>query len=392
MKTIGVWFTLALCGTTVQAQLEENARDTSAPPPLVRGGIYDRPYLFRPSSRLAIGGYAEMTMRSEWVEGVHENVSFEARRFNLFIFSSIAPSIKLTSELEFEHGTEEIKIETALLDIQLFDELTVRGGILLSPLGKFNLVHDGPRNEFTDRPLVSTRIIPATLSEAGFGCYGAFTLHDAHRLTYEAYLVNGLNDDVILNGNGTSIPEGRPKAFDEDNNGSPALVGRLAWQAEFGLELGASVHTGVYNRFKKEGLVVDDKRRLTIVALDGEFRWNALLLQGEFAQADVQIPPSLIGLFAEAQQGFYAQAVYTVLRSMLPMFPQSTLAVGIRYERVDLDTRIRGDHVHRLTVGTNLRLVPDTVIKLDYQHNWIIDRIGNESPTALIHFGIATYF
>ncbi|MER3523527.1 MAG: hypothetical protein C4326_05510 [Ignavibacteria bacterium] len=227
--------------------------------------------------------------------------AFDAPIEGLIIFSSISPHIKLTSELEFEHGTEEIKLETALLDIVLLDELTVRGGILFSPLGKFNLVHDGPRNEFTDRPLVSTRIIPTTLSEVGFGCYGAFTPYDNHRLTYEVYVVNGLNDDVILNGNGTSIPEGRPKTFDEDNNGSPALLGRLAWQSEFCLELGASVHTGVYNTFKKEGLVVDDKRRLTIVALDGEFRWNRLLLQREFARASIQIPPSLIGLFADAR-------------------------------------------------------------------------------------------
>lgn len=392
MKKIGVWLMMAMCGSTVNAQVNEPAQDTTAASPFVRGGIYDRPYLFRPSSRLAIGGYAETMMRSEWTEGIHENISFEARRFNIFIFSAISPHIKLTSELEFEHGTEEIKLEMALIDVQLLDALNLRGGILLSPLGKFNLAHDSPRNEFTDRPLVSTRIIPATLSEAGVGFYGAFTPHDDHRITYETYLVNGLNDDLILNGDGTSIPEGRPRAFEEDNNGSPAFVGRLAWQAEFGLELGASVHTGVYNTFKQEGLVVDDKRRITILALDGEFRWDRLSLQGEFAHASVQIPPSLVGLFAERQRGFYGQVVYDVLHGVLPMFPQSTLAAGARYEIVDFDARVRGDHVQRLTVGTNLRLVPDTVIKLDYQHNWMFDRLRNETRSAVIQFGVATYF
>ncbi len=138
--------------------------------------------------------------------------------------------------------------------------------------------------------------------------------------------------------------------------------------------------------------MVDDSRRLTIVALDGEFPRDRLLLQGEFAHASIQIPPSLIGLFAEVQQGFYAQAVYDVLRGFLPMFPQSALAAGVRYEVVDFDARVRGDHVRRLTVGTNLRLVPDTVIKLDYQHNWMFDRLNNETRSAVVQFGVATYF
>jgi hypothetical protein len=368
------------------------SQDTTMAPPLVKGGIYDRPYLFRPSSRLAIGGYAETMIRSEWEEGIHENISFEARRFNIFIFSSIAPFIKLTSELEFEHGTEEIKLETALIDIQFFEELNLRGGILLSPLGKFNIAHDSPRNEFTDRPLVSTRIIPTTLSEAGFGFYGSFYPSDDHRITYETYLVNGLNDDLILAGDGTSIPAGRQAAFEEDNNGSPALVGRLAWIPEFGLELGVSLHTGLYNTFKKEGLVVDARRRLTLLAIDGEYQAGDVSLQGEYARATIGIPPSLIGLFAETQQGFYGQAVYSLFDHVLPMFPQSRLSLAVRYDFIDLDAAVDGDDIRRLSIGTTLRLVPDTIIKLDYQRNWTYDRLKNQTHSAAIQFGIATYF
>ncbi len=369
------------------------AQDTTVHPPLVKGGIYDRPYIFRPSSRIAIGGYAETMIRSEYEQGVHENISFEARRFNIFIFSSISPLIKLTSELEFEHGTEEIKLETALIDIQFYEELNLRGGILLSPLGKFNIAHDSPRNEFTDRPLVSTQIIPATLSEAGIGVFGSFYPHPDHRLTYETYLVNGFNDGIVLGGDGTSIPSGRPSAFEEDNNGSPAFVGRVAWMPEtFGLELGLSAHTGFYNSYKKEGLVVDEKRRLTIFAVDAEYRVDDLVVTGEYARARIGIPRSLVGLFAETQQGFYGQAVYSILKGVLPLFPQSTLAVGARYDYIDRDSGIRGHDMHRVTVGVNLRLVPDTVIKLDYQHTWEFDRLTNETRSAVIQFGVATYF
>lgn len=380
-------FQETLCQDTTARHLDEPGRR-----PLVKGGIYDRPYIVRPSSRIAIGGYAETMLRSEYENGVHENISFEARRFNIFLFSSISDRIKLSSELEFEHGTEEIKLEMALIDIEFLEEVNLRGGILLSPLGKFNIAHDSPRNEFTDRPLVSTRIIPATLSEAGFGLFGSFYPHVEHRITYETYIVNGLNDDVLLGGDGTSIPHGRPIAFEEDNNGSPSFVGRVAWMPEFDLELGLSLHTGLYNTFKTDGLVVDERRSLTIMAVDGEYRIGNLVLQGEYARARIEIPVSLVGLFAERQQGFYAQAVYPVLRGVLPSFPASVLAIGVRYEYIDLDNAIPGDDTHRLSLGTTLRLVTDTVIKFDYQHNWMFDRIKNESRSAVIQFGVATYF
>jgi len=368
------------------------AQDTTKVPPAVKGGIYDRPYIFKPSSRIAIGGYAESMVRSEYEAGLSEGVSFEARRFNIFLFSSISSLIKLTSELEFEHGTEEIKLETALIDVQFSDALNLRGGILLSPLGKFNLAHDSPRNEFNDRPLVSTRIIPATLSEAGFGFYGSLYPSYAHRVTYELYLVNGLNDGVILGGDGTSIPDGRPAAFEEDNNGSPAVVGRVAWLPDIGVELGVSMHTGAYNTYMVEGLSVDTRRSLTIVAVDAEYEWWVLSFKGEYARARVDVPTSLLGLYAQHQEGFYGQAMCTFMREVLPMFPQSSLSAGGRFDLIDLDTEVKGENTKRLSVGLNLHLVPETVLKLDYQHNWTLDRIGNETRRAVIQFGIATYF
>jgi hypothetical protein len=158
------------------------------------------------------------------------------------------------------------------------------------------------------------------------------------------------------------------------------------------VELGFSLHTGIYNTFKREGLVVDERRRLTIMALDGEYQVGGLTLQGEVARAEVGIPQSLLGLFAETQQGVYAQAVYSLFDGVLPMFPQSKLGVGVRYDYVDLDAGIDGDDTQRVTVGAMLRLVPDTIIKLDYQHSWMFDRLTNRTRAAVVQFGVATYF
>jgi hypothetical protein len=390
MKAIGVALLLwiMLPGTT-EAYPPEDTTTVTRP---AEGGIYDRPYILRPSSAIAIGGYAEGVFRTEYAAGVHEGSGFEFRRFNIFIFSSIARNIRFTSELEFEHGTEEIKLETALIDFQFANAFNARAGVLLSPIGKFNLAHDSPRNEFNDRPLVSTRIIPATLSEAGAGLFGSLYPVGDHRLTYELYAVNGLNDGVIVAGEGTDIPSGRPESFDGDNNASPSLVGRIAFMPDFGGELGFSAHSGLYNTFEAEGVEVDEKRGLTIVAVDAEYRWNNLSLQGEFAAARIEIPQSLVGLYAQNQRGFYGQAVYQLFQGLSQMFPQSTLSVGVRYDAIDLDAGITGDENFRLTAGIGIRPVPDTLIKLDYQHNWIFDRVNNETRSAALQFGLATYF
>ena len=146
---------------------EAFAQDTA----MVQGGIYQRPFLLA-TGRTAVGGYAEGNANYFRTDGVGEGLSMELRRFNIFLYSSVGRRIRFISELEFEHGVEEIALETALVDFVVTPLLVLRAGILLPPLGAFNVSHDGPRYEFVDRPLVSTRIIPATLSEVGFGVHG----------------------------------------------------------------------------------------------------------------------------------------------------------------------------------------------------------------------------
>ena len=67
-----------------------------------------------------------------------------------------------------------MKLEYAAIDIRLHPAVTLRAGMLLSPLGRFNLAHDSPLNEFTDRPLVSTEMLGVALSEPGLGAFGQF--------------------------------------------------------------------------------------------------------------------------------------------------------------------------------------------------------------------------
>lgn len=374
--------------------------------PLVRGGMYDRPYLARvgtSTADAAIGGYAEVNGNYLVEEGLTEGFSFEMRRFNLFVTSQIADAVRLTSELEFEHGTEEIELETALADVMFHHTVNLRAGVLLVPIGKFNIAHDSPLYDVIDRPLVSTRIIPATLSEVGFGLFGAFYLGGGNRLTYEAYVVNGLSDGVIAD-EGTRISEGKgAERFEEDDNGTPAFAGRIAFNSSASGfvkgELGASIYTGIYNTHTIEGDDIDDPRWLRILALDAETTIGPATVRGELAYANVDVPPDLTALHAREQFGFYVEAGYQFFELPLGPFDKASLAGVVRVDHVDLNADARqlsddtnGDETTRLTVGPSFRPDPATSIRVVYRHDWMTDFLNNPARGGGIQFGVATYF
>ncbi|MEK6755377.1 MAG: hypothetical protein AABZ02_04410 [Bacteroidota bacterium] len=381
-------------GFGLSAQQQPGAQDTSgagSQRPFVKGGYYDKPFVTRSFGRTAIGGYMEALWKFERTGGVTEAAGFEARRFNIFTHSVIAERLRIAAELEFEHGTEEIKLEFAFLDFEIHPAVNFRGGIILSPVGKFNLAHDSPLNNLTERPIVSTQIIPTALSEAGLGFYGSLFPSAESRLTYEFYAVNGFHDGVLTNGEGTRIAEGRG-GLGEDNNPLPSFVGRVAYSPMVELEIGASLHTGPYNRYKVDQFVVDDRRNLTIAAIDWEYRSTQFDVLGEYAYASIDVPPTLRGLFAEAQQGVYAQVNYHLGKGLLRFLPRSRFTVVGRYEFDDFDTELDGDSIQRFSIGLNFRPVEDTVFKLDYVYNWRWNRVEVLERGIGINFSVASYF
>jgi hypothetical protein len=383
-------FMLLLLPAVISAQ--SDAPDTSQTrrhKPLVAGGIGDKPFITRLAGRTSVGGYMEALFIYERHAGVTEEVTFEPRRMNLFAYSTLSDRVNFFTEIEFEDGGEEIKVETAVLDFNISESFALRGGILLSPIGKFNLTHDSPRNEVNERPLVSTDLIGVTLSEPGMGIFGALYPGNL-RLTYELYAVNGYNDGLITRSALTRIPAGK-SSLGEDNNNRPAFAGRLAgrWR---NLDAGVSFHTGDYNKFETGGLKIDEARRLTILAIDGEWEWRGLNLRGELARATIEVQKSLLGLYAEEQRGVYAQLSYQLARRFFKLLPLSYFTAVARFDAVDFDSDLEGDSHNRLTLGLNFRPIPDTVFKLDYRRDYFRDRVNTRVDGAAITFGMATYF
>jgi hypothetical protein len=381
----------ALGSATVTAQADST---------LAQDGIYARPFIGSVASA-SIGGYVEGNTNWFVEDGVSEGFSMELRRFNVFLFSQVSQRVRFLSELEFEHGTEEIALETALVDVQIRPSLVLRGGILLPPLGYLNQNHDSPRWDFVERPLVSTDVIPSTLSEVGFGAYGRFATRAA-LLSYDLYVTNGLGDAIVANETGrTDIAAGKREGlFAEDNNGSPAVSGRLAARRPGLGEVGLSYYGGYYNRFRVEGEEVDERRWLGIAALDFGGPVGPAEVRGEVAYATIDVPGGLAELFGDRQWGAHVDVVVPVWRPSVLGYTDAVISALLRLERVDYNGgtfastgQPIGDEVTAVVTGLSFRPSPGTVFRLNYRYHWARDFVGNDpARTAGLQVGFATYF
>ncbi len=278
-------------------------------------------------------------------------------------------------------GDGEIKLEYAALDITFTDWLTYRGGILLSPLGKFNLVHDSPWNDFVSRPLVDRQLIPTTLSEAGMGFHGTVYPSELSVLGYEIYLVNGFNGGIISGPSEVRIRNGRG-SLEADNNTSKAIVSRVVYSPVLGLEIGGSVHTGNYD--------VDNDLRLTIGAADLTLQrgQTEVLVESAFSATETRENGTI------RQAGYYLQPNYHFGFGVVPGFPDSKFTGMVRLGWLDYNLDVAGDHALRYSAGLNWRPVEDSALKLEYmrEESFSPGETADGDVSGTFFFGLTSYF
>lgn len=370
---------------------------------LNQDAIYNRPFIKLGKTKTALGGYVEGNTNYFSEDGVSEGFSMELRRFNIFLYSQLGNRIRFLSELEFEHGTEEIALETALLDFEVNQALNFRAGVLLPAIGIVNTNHDSPNWEFVERPISSTAIIPTTLSEVGFGVHGKFYPNEKTVLSYDAYLVNGLQDGVILNAEGkTSLESGKTgELLAEDNNGKPMFNARVSASNRNIGEIGLAYYGGVYNSYVLEGEEVDEKRKLHVLALDFSLQHKQLNVRGEAVWAKIDVPEAINEIYGESQFGGFIDAVYPIWKTPLKRMENSVLNAALRLEYADLNrgdfttntTSKKGDENLGMAFGLSLRPRPGTVLRVNYRYHFVTDVLNNPAArVAGFQVGVASYF
>jgi hypothetical protein len=396
--------TLPVANAQIDSELLRRIPVKSDTLPLNMDAIYNRPFLQVGKTPVAIGGYVEANYQYLSENGITEGHQFQMRRLTLFVSSALSRRIKFLSELEFEDGTKEINIEFASVDFEFSPLLNLRGGVVMNPIGAFNQNHDGPKWEFVDRPIAATQMLPATWSNVGFGVYGKkYTTKWV--FAYEAYLTNGFDDKIIANTeNKTFLPASKENKdrFEESFNGSPLFTGKVAVRHRMIGELGLSYMGGVYNKFEEDGITLDKKRRLDVIAID----FNTTLpkintyINAEWAWVSVDIPETYTEQFGRKQLGGFIDFVQPVLKKPMFGFENAVLNAAVRLEYVDWNKgnfKSTGDKisddVFSVVPAISWRPTAQTVLRFNYRYNWQHDILGNPpSKLAGFQFGLSTYF
>ncbi len=370
----------------------------------LQGGrtIYARPFVKAPKTIL--GGYIDFTLTKCNNGGARDcdKVSgFDQERFVPFFYSQVTDRLSVAAELEVEHGGPQgnqgdgdIKMEFATMDYRFNDAFNLRGGIILVPMGRFNLIHDSPLNDLPLRPMVSRSILPSTFAESGIGFFGTFYPSALSKIDYELYVVNGFTGDngQFSEGSGTRSSRGSLK---KDNNENKAIVSRVSFSPMLGVEVAGSVHHGKWDE--------NDDYDLTLWAIDGALQRGPFELMGEAAWANaegagiystrggevfrsdgddsnrrrVQQAEGIDYVVPENMFGYYVQLNYHFMpegltRALPSYFGQDSTFTGIlRWGQADTntDSALNKNDEERLTLGLNFRPVEDSVIKFAYTWN-----------------------
>lgn len=387
----------------IASNLEAQVLDTTKTK-LNMDAVYNRPFLTTEKMPVAIGGYLEANSIYSSEDGLSEGLSFQVRRLTMFMSASVTKRIKFLTEIEFEEGGKEIAIEFAAMDIAFHPALNLRGGIIMNPIGAFNQNHDGPKWEFVERPDVAVNMLPATWSNAGFGLYGK-TYKNNWVLGYEAYLTNGFDNSIIDNEeNKTFLPASKAneERFEESNNGKPLISGKVAIKNRKLGEIGLSYMGGVYNKFEEDGLVLDQKRRVDVYAIDMNttIKKTGTYIVGEIAFIKVDVPKTFTQQYGSKQRGAFVDVVQPILKRKMFDWDNATLNFAARVDYTDWNvgefkeskTNI-GDQSWATSVAISLRPSVQTVIRLNYRYQWQKDILNNPAAkTATWLFGFSTYF
>jgi hypothetical protein len=244
---------------------------------------------------------------------------------------------RLFSEFEFEYGAKfegvggtdiensrgEIKIEQSWGEYVHSNELTLRGGLILTP-GYWNVNHY-PNVVLTTRPPLMMRNVFRE-SFVGLMAYGT-KYWDKFGVTYRGYVGNGQS----------------PAFARRDDNEGKAVGGRVTLHLPTEEILDVfDVGLSAYHESPK-----DVDRTMTWGA-DLQLRKGPWEVLSEFAMRDAE----------EDRTGFYMQPSYRF---------NEKLAAFYRFDLLDI---VHAGETREHTIGVNYRPIPDISLKLEYFHSY----------------------
>jgi hypothetical protein len=282
---------------------------------------------------------------------------------------------RFIQELEGQDGSE-LKLEQFWAQYDLNKSIGIRGGIILPPVGRFNILHDDdywdvPRRTLIDRDAPALPVKTAW-SEAGLGLIGSKAIGQGF-INYQFYVVNGVTLDYALEQT-VAVRDDKAKIEFEPEigfesgavNGSrpaSAVTWRLGLTPRVGNEIAFSGYHGKYTpRFLQtdawiNSIGVDGKLTLGNFETEGEFIYTKFgkmrevlsdlarnlvhdEAEDEFNETETEVEVGLKGPFTDHRHGFWVDLKYRWRPAWLKQsilgegFSDPQLIPIVRYERV----------------------------------------------------------
>jgi len=328
--------------------------------------------IYRTERGVSIGGYGELRYQ-DFDGGGSE---FDLLRAVLYFGYKFDDRFIFNSEIEFEHGGEEVGVEFAYLDYLWRPQANLRAGLLLVPMGFLSELHEPTTFLGANRPDVERLILPSTWRENGFGLFG-----EAGPFSYRTYVVAGLDASGFT---AAGLRGGRQEGI-ESSAEDLAWVGRLDYVGVSGLLAGGSVYAGSSGQGLKS---VGPGREKAVAAgtriVEGhvEWKWRGLELRGLAVQADLDDVAELnraLGLagnqsIGERLTGGYVQIGYDVLAGRGSAGYRQALIPYGRWETYNTQDRVPAGFsanpakdVEVLTLGLAYKPIDQIILKVDHQ-------------------------
>jgi len=348
------------------------------------------------ASAVTIGAYGEMLYNQP--EG--GNGELDVQRLVLLLGYRFNDKTQFVTEIEFEH-VEEVFVEQAFVNYNVANNVNLRGGLMLVPMGIINEFHEPTTFNGSERPAMDNAIVPTTWRELGVGVNGRF---NDISLGYQAYVFNGFKSTEADGDGGVSgflqgsngLRGGRQKGI-KSTIDSPTFSTKFDYYGIRGLRLGLA---GYFGKTQAE----DDVKEIdganigvSMIGFDARYAYQRFTARGQFVHAslsDTEEYNALTGQdLGSALQGWYIEGAY----NLLPSNKKQKLFAFARYEVYDTHastagTLTKNDAYDRtdFTTGLTYHLAPGVVLKGDYQFR--SNALEDGDVKDRLNFGIGVWF
>ncbi len=288
--------------------------------------------------RVRIGGYGSVRFETNDVSSGN-NIpggsagGFTFRRFVVTTDARVAPRLRVYSEIEYERlhelevekkgsfqpggfeleqeveGRGELALEQAWGQYNFAENHGVRAGVVLAPVGRYNLLHDDdywdiPRRTLTDR---DAPVLPVKSAwrDLGAGLVGSFNVGKTGKLDYQLYALNGAALDFNVEQEVATEPGGAEAAlkaevqlssgFFDGTKSATAFAWRVAYSPKLNGEFALSGYHGKY-----APSFLNFREPVTSIAYDHKWKYKGFETEAEAVYTSLGRLDRVLNAFAVA--------------------------------------------------------------------------------------------